>query len=216
MARKRNLLWAERLAADATLEEFLQTAIKRKKDPLALRRMRDHLPNETDKYVRWQKSEALKLIGSNKTPALEDLTVPARIASELERAAKHLPASIGQDVKVLPIDFGAEVHTQLANRIDPDASGIPSLPLRQAIHEALTDKFNLWGPRNRQQIDDFRKKHRDARIIIDRLPHDGENFAPRLYSHTQAFDSTLRKGLHTTRKITAPRKAVFGGKTHAR
>lgn len=209
MAKKHDLSWAERLAADGTLEEFLQTAFKKRYAPMAIRRLRDHLRDESDKYVRWQKSEALKLIDSNKKPTLEDLTVPARIASELERAAEHLTASIGQDVKVLPIDFGAEVHSQLANRIDPDASGIPSLSLRQAIHEALTEKFNLWGPRNRQQIDDFRKKHHDARIVIDRLPHDGEIFVPQLYSHTQAFDCTLKKGLHTTRKITAPRKASF-------
>lgn len=212
MARKQDFSWAERLAADGTLEDFLQTAIKRKRDPLVLRRMRDHLRDETDKYARWQKSEALKLISSNKTPTLEDLTVPARITSELERAAKHLTASIGQDVKVLPIDFGAEVHAQLEKRITPDASGIPSVPLRKAIHEALTEKFNLWGPANRQHIDDFRKKHPDARIVIDRLPEEGESLAPLLYSHTRELDGILREGLHTTRKITAPRKAAFGKK----
>lgn len=208
--RERTLANAEQVARRGSLQQFLTTAIKHRFDRPAFKAMREALKRESDPLTRWQKREAMSILAKDGVPDIESLTVEARVTDELKRAAGHLMRSTAQSLKDIPVDIGDEAHAQMVKILSPDEAGLPTLPVRQTVHETLTSKFNSWAAHNRPAIAAFREKFPDARIIIDRLPEDGAFIAPRIYSDEHEFAAFLKDGLRTTRKVKAPHKPTFG------
>ena len=207
--RERILANAEQVARRGPLQQFLTTAIKHRYDRPMFKTLREGLKREPDALARWQKAEAMSILAKDGTPEIEKLTVDARVDDELTRAAGHLMRSTADSLKEMKVEIGAEAHAQMVRRLAPNASGIPTLPVRQTVHETLTSKFNSWAAHNRNAITAFRENFPDARIIIERLPEEGEFIAPRIVSAKNELDVYIKGGLRTTRKLKTPPKPTF-------
>ncbi len=174
----------ENLARSATLEDFIkaldgETNTSRAKKALGSAPERD--------FLWWQKREAVSVLekGGKPDPAL--LTVSARVAFEIDKAAKNLPSQFSPNFTQTPVEITPEARAQ----IEAAVAAPHFAPARKTVNEMLSSPLLKWMKEHWGEAQSYLLRYGMDKIVVDKNAAPGTPFAPRFHSDKEGYYKTL-------------------------